>query len=680
MFYSQDILSKRGGKFGIIWLAATRMHQLTRRDIFSVTVSKACNDIIDYILLRAQPLRPGGPRPRLSLYLSSQLMFGVVQVYHRQQEYLLVDLSACLIKAQKVALTLQEAQAITLQEKDLREEAVTYPDNTEAAFSPNLELYDPLFGHPTQHLDDIYLRLLEDKGAEVLLERSPLLLRSPQMSPLMHVEALMTRHDMEERQPEVVPEDFHTVSSAEITMKEIEDWIPDVMVADEQELPMWDGQPIELITPSKEPDVHISVQDLMPSRSEEPKRTDLVLPQPLFEATPIGKIVKDLSKVPEGRAVPLSPGITPAPAIISQPTRRIRSSRTLILTPMTPSPVKRQRKVRFFADKKTSISRAQMRKNIENTSDIIVREVLPYHKLSDFKTLMSQPGLKVPSNKRLLSLWKRNAVSTGPLAPLEMSPEYIIPWQEHPKQPHEQLEIPEGQPTKRRRRSLMAEEEAALDQQAERSRLDQTDMLPPIEEVREGSTSGLERSRAAEDMSISIERVPSDIDLSRGSSLDDSKRKRPKRTRSQEGAPSEVELELEPSSDMSSSRLGTELEPQTRKLWALEEEEGEITKIEDIQLREIEVPQLDTEVLPRVKEINLQNVKTEFMGKVHLALTETEWTTFRNLCPPEENTRSRAVSYFTACLDLCTSQHVYVRQDPGDFGEIYICMGDEMDF
>ncbi|KAL3864935.1 hypothetical protein ACJMK2_006578 [Sinanodonta woodiana] len=613
MFYSQDILSKRGGKFGIIWLAATRIHQLTRRDISNVTVSKACNDIIDYILLRAPPIRPGGTRPRLSLYLSSQLMFGVVQVYYRQQEYLLVDLSACLVKAQKVALTLQEAQAISLQEKDLREEAVTYPDTTEATFRPNLELYDPLFGHPTHHLDDIYLRLLEDQGSEALLERSPLLLRSPQMSPLMHVEALMTRHDREEMQPDAVPVDIHTVSRAEITMKEIEDWMPDVMAPDEQELPMWDGQPIELITPSKEPEVHISVQDLLPSQSEEPKEKDLGLLQPMFEATPLGKIVKDLSKVPERRSVPPSPGVTPAPIIVSQPTRRIRPCRTLELTPVTPSPIKRQRKARLFADKKTSISRAQMRKNIEDTSDIIVREVLPYHKLSDFKTLMSQPGLKVPSHKKLFSLWKRNAVSTGPLAPLEMSPEYIIPWQEQSEHPHKQAEIPDKQPTKRRRRSPVTEGET--DQQAELSRLDQTDMLPPIEEVREGSTSGLERSRAAEDMSISIERVPSDIDLSRGSNLDDSKKKRPKRTRSQEGAPIEVELELEPPSDIS-SRLGAELEPQKRKLWALEEEEGEMTKIEDIQLGDLEVPNLDIGVLPRDKEIIFQNIKRKFMGLV----------------------------------------------------------------
>ena len=44
-------------------------------------------DIIRYITLQMVPTQ-GGSKPRLSLYLASQLMFGTVAVYDKQHEYL----------------------------------------------------------------------------------------------------------------------------------------------------------------------------------------------------------------------------------------------------------------------------------------------------------------------------------------------------------------------------------------------------------------------------------------------------------------------------------------------------------------------------------------------------------------------------------------------------------------
>ena len=44
-------------------------------------------DIIRYITHQVAPTH-GGSKPRLSLYLASQLMFGTVAVYDKQHEYL----------------------------------------------------------------------------------------------------------------------------------------------------------------------------------------------------------------------------------------------------------------------------------------------------------------------------------------------------------------------------------------------------------------------------------------------------------------------------------------------------------------------------------------------------------------------------------------------------------------
>lgn len=39
---------------------------------------------MNYVLEQVPPPQPGLPRPRFSLYLSSQLQYGVVVVFHRQ--------------------------------------------------------------------------------------------------------------------------------------------------------------------------------------------------------------------------------------------------------------------------------------------------------------------------------------------------------------------------------------------------------------------------------------------------------------------------------------------------------------------------------------------------------------------------------------------------------------------
>ncbi|KAJ3611725.1 hypothetical protein NHX12_021739, partial [Muraenolepis orangiensis] len=46
---------------------------------------------MDYVLIRMPPPNPNLPKPRFSLYLSSQLQYGVVVVYHRQCRFLLED-------------------------------------------------------------------------------------------------------------------------------------------------------------------------------------------------------------------------------------------------------------------------------------------------------------------------------------------------------------------------------------------------------------------------------------------------------------------------------------------------------------------------------------------------------------------------------------------------------------
>uniref|UniRef100_UPI0037E7D45E REC8 meiotic recombination protein b n=1 Tax=Semicossyphus pulcher TaxID=241346 RepID=UPI0037E7D45E len=91
MFYYPNVLQRHSGCFSTIWLAATRGIRVTRRELLKVNVKRTCGDIVDYVTAQVPPPQPNLPRPQFSLYLSSQLQYGVVVVYHRQCGFLLEE-------------------------------------------------------------------------------------------------------------------------------------------------------------------------------------------------------------------------------------------------------------------------------------------------------------------------------------------------------------------------------------------------------------------------------------------------------------------------------------------------------------------------------------------------------------------------------------------------------------
>ncbi|CAL8293112.1 unnamed protein product [Lota lota] len=91
MFYYPNVLHRHTGCFSTIWLAATKGIKVNRRELLKVNVGRTCQDIMDYVLVRVPPPNPNLPKPRFSLYLSSQLQYGVVVVYHKQCRFLLED-------------------------------------------------------------------------------------------------------------------------------------------------------------------------------------------------------------------------------------------------------------------------------------------------------------------------------------------------------------------------------------------------------------------------------------------------------------------------------------------------------------------------------------------------------------------------------------------------------------
>ncbi|XP_053268733.1 REC8 meiotic recombination protein b [Pleuronectes platessa] len=92
MFYYPNVLQRHTGCFSTIWLAATRGTRVTRRELLKVNVKLTCGDIQGYVTAQVPASQPNLPMPRFSLYLSSQLQYGVVVVYHSQCRFLLEEI------------------------------------------------------------------------------------------------------------------------------------------------------------------------------------------------------------------------------------------------------------------------------------------------------------------------------------------------------------------------------------------------------------------------------------------------------------------------------------------------------------------------------------------------------------------------------------------------------------
>nr|WJN25042.1 meiotic cohesin complex subunit [Farysia itapuensis] len=106
MFYNSDILSRRRTGLGVVWLAATlgnksSVRRLSRKEVLAVNVSKACT------LVRS-------PSEPMALRLSSQLLYGVVKIYHHQAEIWMQDVSTAHTNLRRQITALSETMTSTI--------------------------------------------------------------------------------------------------------------------------------------------------------------------------------------------------------------------------------------------------------------------------------------------------------------------------------------------------------------------------------------------------------------------------------------------------------------------------------------------------------------------------------------------------------------------------------------
>ncbi|KAF4116838.1 meiotic recombination protein REC8 homolog isoform X1 [Onychostoma macrolepis] len=448
MFFCPTVLNHRTGCFATIWLAATKGRKMSRRDLLKVNVQRTCSDIMDYVLVRVPPPVSGLPRPRFSLYLSSQLQYGVVLVYHRQCGFLLEDTQGAIDRL----LRLNVKSNIDMRDEETRQshmipDAAALFDETEGARDPFFGIMETGYGLPSP---SSLIRRME----EVLPEQVP-----PSREPTPSSDGITASQEsitLTEREPVIMPEpEFEGADLQESDMIELlleqpdhflerdderqleidrereqieketeEDREPRVPDEREQERAALEREAARDLTTS----VSLDLAQITGASSQEAvllPEEDLGLPMEM-------PVLEEREKTPVSVSIPIP---SPPPAEEEKMGVEPREERAVrewspdlepaVVRPESPTEQRKRRRQLLFIDENTQISQEEMRARI----DEVETETRPLASLvkerfekKGAKELLENPCMSLPPE--ILALWKQ-AVVLRPIPPSRQRREEI---------------------------------------------------------------------------------------------------------------------------------------------------------------------------------------------------------------------------------------------------------------
>ncbi|GBC03743.1 hypothetical protein RclHR1_00530018 [Rhizophagus clarus] len=135
MFYSKEILTRKSGGFGIIWLAATlgsrsSFRKLSKKEVNSVNLVRAC----EYVTTPPEPL---------ALRLTSNLMIGITRVYHQQYHFYYSDVNGVWHNLQRALIEMRR-ESIDMIIPQARYEAITLNDDPFFEIELKIPMHDIL--------------------------------------------------------------------------------------------------------------------------------------------------------------------------------------------------------------------------------------------------------------------------------------------------------------------------------------------------------------------------------------------------------------------------------------------------------------------------------------------------------------------------------------------------------
>ncbi|KAI7809328.1 putative meiotic recombination protein REC8-like protein [Triplophysa rosa] len=447
-------------------LAATKGRKISRRDLLKVNVQRTCCDILDYVLVRVPPPAAGLPRPRFSLYLSSQLQYGVVLVYHRQCDFLLEDTQGAIDKLHR----LSQKPNIDLMDKDTRQshmmpDALALLDETEWARDPFFGVMDTGYGLPSPSS----LIQMAQRMEEALPERaSPTREPTPPSDGITASQESITLTEREPvtlREPEFEGEELQESGIIDLLLEQ-PDYFPEGEEERQQEIERQGEQiekePEEVREPEvpeeREQERAALERDITPSVSLDMEqitgvssRDVFLLPEEDLGLPMEMPVLEEREKTPEPVLLPIpSPPLGEEEENGMEPRRdegvreRSPSLELAAVSPEFPEVRRKRRRQLLFIDKDTQISQEEMRAQINDVetetralADVLVK--LPV-KQTDPKKLLGNPCMSLPPE--ILALWKQAAV-IKPILPSRRRwavPEAEIPEREEQREEPREVE------------------------------------------------------------------------------------------------------------------------------------------------------------------------------------------------------------------------------------------------
>ncbi|XP_056004784.1 meiotic recombination protein REC8 homolog [Ostrea edulis] len=688
MFYHQSILNRKGGVFGTVWLAATIKdeHVLKRREVSRVNLCKTCDDILDYIMVRKQPAVSGRSRPRFSLYLSAKLMFGCTRLYKKQMQYLLEDISSFLVKV-RIATNIGENIDLNIA---CRADHVTMPDLV-LLTTLKQPLYNPYFGRiecwEEQEDFKTFLTELSSPSSDSSLEHQRHR-RASSTSSSLQVESEQSFLKSALGSP-------NTVSSLDqITRKETD--IPNLpQIAEQTELPALDEQNIHFLLDESIRTEAIPMVDIPIGQSSvkaSKASINLSSPQKTTKEAkePEQQVLSPKERTPRGRAEEPHPEAPPAlresrprpPEVTMMPlpeeeTRRSSRKRqrqidlSMELAPLPPSPSTRKRRRRhLIIDASMMISKVEMKKNLQTGSDLCKPFRVPTIEQSDYSTLLNQPGRRGLRLSPLVDIWRHN-IKPGLW---ETDTDIDTPFWTVPSISRDDSTATRS---KRSRRALLTKPEVDLQPEIPVIQDAMDIHVPPPQLDVPGQLVGVSPERARANISTEVE-LPS-MEILRDTSVS------MERSLQEDITPVQLHLSARSKDDSLSDRSSSSRRKRSRSRGSIEEEilappsepsvSDTLSRINlnlSVVPEESEIPMMTTP-FPVISKVS--QAENRFIRLINSYTSETDFTTFEEVCSPQTSDRKQAASMFSALLHLCARGTVYVVQrEP--YGEILLGRGD----
>ncbi|XP_034553839.1 meiotic recombination protein REC8 homolog [Notolabrus celidotus] len=446
MFYYPPVLIRNTGCFSTIWLVATNGYRVTRRDFLKVNVIRTCDDLMNFVLERVPPSLPDLPRPRFSLYLSSQLQYGVVRVYHRQCAILLEELQDVvgrLAKQRTKKMDIDDHSRLALDLPD----ALSHLEESEGA-------PDPLFG--VMYMRDAMPspNTLIQMGREFLRETSPE--HAERVSPAsaaasdIGITASPENITLRETEPAAMPiteyEGVDLLEQHPATIDLLLDQMDNFLEGDLE----LSREAVTLGEQEREMERAEREGDLEREGTKEPTGSTIELqPTTTLSGEDAMFLPQEESGPPADQITPISVPPVPSP----EPPTRGRERQSPVLEDVPPATVrkgtKRKKRQLIFIDPETQILQEVLEeqiKNLQTETRKLSYPLLPHQRMIPAAELLNRPCTLLPAEVQFL--WKRAATVTSlsgsDLQVGERGPESTDSERERQGEAPEAAEIEEG--------------------------------------------------------------------------------------------------------------------------------------------------------------------------------------------------------------------------------------------